>query len=220
MDDVRVRKALMHAIDLKTLAKRIGPQVMCFPSPFAPTAFSATDEFWKYEYDLTKAKKLLAEAGYPNGFKLKMVYTTGSLYEPVALEVKRFWDQVVDVDLRLVERGIWFKTIKTPSQHVVAFGLARAVPFLFAEACQTGNNRNYGGYSNPKVDEIIENARYSTTEEESKRLWREFQRLVTEDVSHMWAAVGISIVGVKENLKGIVPHPTPGIWLMENAYFE
>jgi len=220
MDDLRVRRALMHAIDLKELARRVGPQVRYFPSPFAPTAFAATDEFWNYEYDVEKAKKLLAEAGYPNGFKLKMVYTTGSLYEPVALEVKRYWQQVVDVDLRLVERGVWFKTITQPTQHVVAFGLARAVPFLFAEACQTDNSRNYGGYSNPKVDEIIEKARWATSEAESRRLWREFQRLVTEDVSHMWAAMGISIVAVKKNLKGIIPHPTPGIWLMEDAYFE
>ena len=72
LKDVRVRRAINHAIDRKTMVARIvgeGARVIdtiCFP-----TQFGCTDEGApRYEYDPAKAKRLLAEAGYPNGFTI------------------------------------------------------------------------------------------------------------------------------------------------------
>jgi peptide/nickel transport system substrate-binding protein len=220
MDDVRVRRALYHAIDMKAICKRIGPQVGYFPSPIAPLAFSATDEFWNYEYDVDKAKKLLAEAGYPNGFDLNMIYLRSDLYEPIAMEVQSYLKKIVDVNLQLIERAVYYKTLKRYKHHLAGWGLARYVPFLFAERYISGAVRNYAQYSNPKVDEAITKAKTARTEEESKKYWREFQRLVTQDAVNIWVANGKSMAAMRKNVKGVTIKPTPGLMLHEKAYFE
>ena len=72
LKDIRVRKAIMHAIDREAMVKSIvgeGARVlhaMCFPSQFGCIDEKAP----RYAYDPAKAKALLAEAGYPNGFEL------------------------------------------------------------------------------------------------------------------------------------------------------
>lgn len=75
LQDERVRRAINHAIDRDTLVKEVvgaGSRVIntiCFPSQFGCTDEGAT----RYAYDPVKAKKLLAEAGYPNGLTLDIV---------------------------------------------------------------------------------------------------------------------------------------------------
>ena len=73
LKDIRVRKAIMHAIDRNAMVKTIvgeGARVLhafCFPSQFG----CIDDKAPRYAYDPAKAKALLAEAGYPNGIDLE-----------------------------------------------------------------------------------------------------------------------------------------------------
>ena len=75
LKDVRVRKAIAHAIDRKAIIKNIVGQgaellnTMCTPSQTGCTEEGAT----VYNYDPALSKKLLAEAGYPNGFSIDIV---------------------------------------------------------------------------------------------------------------------------------------------------
>ena len=71
---LKVRQAIYHAIDLKTIADKLVtggsrvPAAPCFPTQFGCDQASATT----YAYDPAKAKALLAEAGYPNGFETEL----------------------------------------------------------------------------------------------------------------------------------------------------
>ncbi len=75
LKDIRVRKAINYAIDREAIAKNIvgtGSRVIhtiCFPSQFGCTDEGAP----RYKYDPVMAKKLLAEAGFPNGFETEIV---------------------------------------------------------------------------------------------------------------------------------------------------
>jgi len=220
MDDVRVRRALAHALDLKAISERIGPLLISFPSPLPPSVTGATDKFWTYDYNLDKARQLLEEAGYPNGFKLKMIYKKGSLYEPIALEVKNYWDKVVDVELTLVDKGVFTKTIKEYKHHVVEWARARFVPYLYAQGYETDNAQNYSKYSNREVDEAIKKALMSRNKEEARKNWWEFQRLVTNDVVNIVPGVGTSLVAIRNKLKGVEVCPFTGIYNFEKAYIE
>jgi peptide/nickel transport system substrate-binding protein len=74
LKDVRVRRAISHAIDREAMAKRLlgeGARVLntlCFPLQFGCTDEGAP----RYDFNPEKAKQLLAEAGYPNGFDIEL----------------------------------------------------------------------------------------------------------------------------------------------------
>jgi peptide/nickel transport system substrate-binding protein len=67
--DMKVRQAIAHAIDRKAIAKNlVGAASDVIHSACYPTQFGCTQDVTKYAYDPAKAKKLLAAAGFPNGF--------------------------------------------------------------------------------------------------------------------------------------------------------
>jgi peptide/nickel transport system substrate-binding protein len=71
--DVRVRRAIYHAIDRKAITGQlVGEGAEVLKSMCAPTQFGCATDVKVYEYDVAKAKKLLAEAGFPNGFELPL----------------------------------------------------------------------------------------------------------------------------------------------------
>jgi peptide/nickel transport system substrate-binding protein len=71
--DVRVRKAIFHAIDRESMLKSlVGEGGRLLQVPCAPTEFGCVDDLApRYGYDPARAKQLLAEAGFPNGFEME-----------------------------------------------------------------------------------------------------------------------------------------------------
>ncbi|MCG8547780.1 MAG: ABC transporter substrate-binding protein, partial [Alphaproteobacteria bacterium] len=71
--DVRVRRAIAHAIDRKKIVnKLVRTEGYWIDAPMSPYHFGFDKNIKGYEYDPKKAKKLLAEAGYPNGFEIDL----------------------------------------------------------------------------------------------------------------------------------------------------
>lgn len=78
LQDVKVRQAISYAIDKDALIKQTLPEGTKKAIEFIPEVVNGyTDNVEKYEYDPAKAKQLLTEAGYPNGFTVKFNYPTG-----------------------------------------------------------------------------------------------------------------------------------------------
>lgn len=72
MADVRVRRAMNHAINRKAISEHIFPGTRLISANCHPIQFGCTQEVTTYEYNPAKAKQLLAEAGYPNGFEVEL----------------------------------------------------------------------------------------------------------------------------------------------------
>ncbi|MDX2221177.1 MAG: ABC transporter substrate-binding protein [Rhodospirillaceae bacterium] len=94
LSDARVRQALNYAVDKQSMVDRIFYGLTKAPSQFAPGyAFGAIpDAPPAFPYDPAKAKALLAEAGYPDGFEMTVIVlgTTGNIvYEQMAADLAR-----------------------------------------------------------------------------------------------------------------------------------
>ncbi|MDB5511324.1 MAG: peptide transporter substrate-binding protein [Enterovirga sp.] len=75
--DVRVRRALNHAVNRPGILKAfVGGAAQVTNAACSHLQFGCTDQVAKYDYDLAKAKALLAEAGYPNGFSTEMLVSS------------------------------------------------------------------------------------------------------------------------------------------------
>jgi peptide/nickel transport system substrate-binding protein len=117
--DVRVRKALMMATDFDTIVKDLmGGQAQKQSWPITPMpdfkdaylpleqAPASVQELYKYNPD--QAKQLLKDAGYPNGFKTRIVVQNATAYVDYVSVVKQMWAKVgVDLSIDLVDFGVY-----------------------------------------------------------------------------------------------------------------
>ncbi|WP_157839073.1 ABC transporter substrate-binding protein [Streptomyces flavidovirens] len=136
LGDLRVRQALNHAVDRAAITKAI---VQKYGQPTSQISLPGLDGFAadydnRYPYDPAKAKKLLAEAGYPNGFSLKM--ETQSLFgvDLVTQAVVQQWKQIgVTADVTTdTSVGQWLANATSKKYPALGFGYGGATSYALS----------------------------------------------------------------------------------------
>lgn len=203
MGKVEVRRAISYAID-KTQMVRVygGPELNQVLNQAIPPGNIGHKPFNLYKTagnkgDPAKCRSMLADAGYPNGLTLKAWYRNAGNHPAIA--------QSYQADLK--ECGINVKLIPIPggdyySEYLQQPSKAKAgewditapgwipdwfgnngraiIQPLFQTNCRVGTV-NYGCYSNPEVDRLIDEALQAETEEQAAEIWHQIDRIVMED---------------------------------------
>lgn len=189
LDDARVRKALAMSIDKKVLTaqvSRTGVPADAFVPP--STGYTPVKG---HGYNIAEAKKLLAEAGYPEGKgfpTFAILYNTSAAHKRIAEYIQAQWKTNLGIDVTLVNQE-WGTYLDTRSQSH-NFDLARAGwigdyldPSTFSDMWTTGQTQNDGLYSNKKYDELIEKARTMSGAERLKTLMAAEDILINQDAA-------------------------------------
>ena len=93
-------------------------------------------------------------------------------------------------------------------------------PYLYAQRYEIGASSNYAQYSNSEVNKIILRAKTGRTEEEAMKYWREFQKMVSDDVANVWIGTGQAIAAISNRVKGVLLWPFTGMVDLEKASIE
>lgn len=116
LQDVRVRQAMLYAIDLeamwKTIAGGYGTLLDC--QIVAPGGFGYNPDLKRYPYDPEKARTLLAEAGYPDGFTIKGSSTTDRYFRDRTFmdAVVAQWAQIgIQIEMEYPESSVWLQQL-------------------------------------------------------------------------------------------------------------
>jgi peptide/nickel transport system substrate-binding protein len=202
LNNLKVRQALSKALNRPAIVERIMEGEAQPASQFLPDSYAGTSKKLKpTAYDLDGAKKLLAEAGFPNGFKLtihgpngrytndaKILEAAGQMWSRLGLEVAveavpaaNFFSRastggaggVPEFSLFLVG---WSAGTGEPSDSV------KALVTTFDRAAGTGA-ANRGRYSNPKVDDLLKTAVGTVDEPKRSALLAEATEVAMEDVA-------------------------------------
>ena len=197
IQDRRVRQAIAHAIDRETIVKGVveGKGALASQPLHQWTEGHDPGRKWPYAYDPEKAKKLLAEAGYPNGFEIDFHSTVGRY--PKDKEVA----EVIAGMLRKVGVRVNHNAL-TWQAFVNRFrGKSRpgTKPFLFYIGYGNGGGETditlnalagckgaWSAYCNPAFDALIDMANSTLGLKERDRLFRRMTEALARDVSHVF----------------------------------
>lgn len=229
LDDTRVRQAISYAIDRRAIVDTIVAG-FATPSTSALTPIMrGYANLGEIPYDPEKARALLREAGYPNGFKTTIAttprYPMGvELAEAVAAQLK-----VVGIDaaIRVYDWGtmVQFWAGLPPeknTQEVFIMGAGASTAdadwglrpiFMTAPT----NENNYGYYSNAEFDRVIQAAMRETDAGKRQQLYKRAQEIVyLEDPGAVWLFDNQYIVAARRGVEGVTPSPL-GVVTFERA---
>jgi peptide/nickel transport system substrate-binding protein len=169
--DARVRKAVYQAIDMDAIHTKIMRGLSANSAILiSPLLFSGAAEFKRWPYDVAAAKKLLTDAGYPNGFAVEMDCPNDRYVndEAICQAVAQMQARIgVKVKLNAMPKSKYFEKAGVAQKFNSSFNLLGWTPGSFDSwnvvtnitGCRTADGKgfglfNYGGYCNPKIDEL------------------------------------------------------------------
>ena len=180
LKDVRVRKAISMAIDRKAIVERIMDGVATPANQFLPEGmFGTVPNAPELKYDPEGAKKLLAEAGYPNGFELTLSSTNNRYVNDAQITqaVAQYLTRVgIKAKVDAMTSSVYFprRAKKEFSAAMGGWGSETGEASNFIQYWVTTRNpdlglgsSNYGSYSNPELDEVFKEA--IRTSDDAKR---------------------------------------------------
>jgi len=190
-DDVRVRRAVAHAINRDEIVQFLGKDVAEPSWSVVPNGYlgQAMEGIPKYDYNPEMAKALLKEAGYPGGFSTKVMITTlEALLKPMQIIQEQLRKVGIQVELEVLEHATWHAQIRQNLSAMVIYGAAR-VPVADTNLTQFFHSQSIIGtpkavtnFSHTRAaDKEIEDARIETDVKKQLELWKVAQqKLMTE----------------------------------------
>ena len=188
LDDARVRKALALAINREAIVRHItrGGEIpaLTFVPPAMPN-YRGPDGL---PYDLPRARRLLAEAGYPGGRgfrQIEILFNTSEAHRDIAEVVQQMWSKGlgVRVVLQNQEWGAYMHSMKSLDYDVARSGWIGDYtdPNTFLDMFVTGGGNNRTGWSNARYDALIRKATREPDEAKRMRLLSEAERILVEE---------------------------------------
>jgi peptide/nickel transport system substrate-binding protein len=174
LKDVRVRQAIVHAINNEGIVKKIMKGFATAAGQQGPSGYSGYDADLVPRYDLKKAKELMKEAGYENGFKLSMMAPNNRYVNDakIAQAAAAMLSKIgIKVDLKTLPKAQYWPEFDLCSADMMMIGWhsdtedsANFSEFLtMTRNEETGKGQyNCGHYSNPEVDRLVEAANVET----------------------------------------------------------
>lgn len=189
--DPKVREALIKAVDYNELAAGVFQygegEAASLPLPKASWGYDEAVEKDVPSYDVEGAKALLKEAGYEDGFTMDMYITNETFRQKAATILQSYWQQIgVTLNINTVEWGTFSDTCAGGKADVFAMGWSwYPDPYFFFDkmfaTSAIGTLGNGQGYSNEKVDKLLEDALKITDQDERAKMYKEALKLITDD---------------------------------------
>ncbi len=207
-DNQKVRQAISYAIPYDVIIQEaLYGYAQKATSPIPLGMPSHTDDFWHYGTDLDKAKSLLAEAGFQNGFDVELA---------VRLSIPWDVDAATLIQSSLAKIGVNVTINKMTDGDFFGKLNNHALPFFIHDWYSWGNDpafqlsfllkcgafTNYADYCNERVDQLIDEVTWTVDEAEREELMREAQKIIVEEAPWAFLHQPDWIVAVSKDFTG------------------
>ncbi len=213
-DDVRVRQAINHALDVEAVVDYIYTgQASPAGGPLPPLVWGAL-EMEGYEYNPEKAKELLAEAGYPDGFSTTLWTNDNAQRMQIAEMFQADLAEVgIDVEVLIVPWSTYLEETGNGKHDMFILGWVTVTAdpdyglYALFHSSQFGDPGNRSFYANERVDELLELGRLEADPEKRAAIYAEAQELIVEEAPWAFLIATMEVNGMRDNVEGFVAHP-------------
>ncbi len=223
LDNPKVRQAIAYAIDYEGIIKSVQMGKATQFRGFVPQGlWGHLDDIKMYTRDVEKAKALIKEAGFPNGFKISLSLSSR----------KPWWEQealIIQSNLKEVGIDVEIQQYADPTLRDRIdrgeFDLCMGVwmpdyadPYMYLNYWFDSNNKGLAGnrafYETPKVDEMLRQAATETDHETRLKLYTEVQKLLVEEPPYIMLYQKNYELPMRKNIKGFIFNP-----MLQDVFF-
>jgi peptide/nickel transport system substrate-binding protein len=215
--DPKVRRALAYGFNYDAFIKDIlRGKAKQAHGPIPSTFVGFAKDTPAYSYDSEKAKQMLAEAGHPGGgFKLKYTYETGYFWKRPLGELfqSNMRDLGIEVEIQELSPAAWAGLLSNPDTADHCYGVVwwptLATPYdymwsLFDSKAQGSAGYNWGYYSNPDLDKLLDDGAVERDDQKRFELYAKAQKLLVEDSPALFVYEKNYRAPMSDKLKGFV----------------
>lgn len=214
-NDERVRQAMCYAVNKQ--------EIMDFMADGKGTAigssmFPAFGKYFlpelsdKYPQDIEKAKALLSEAGYPDGFS--MTITVPSNYQPhidtAQVLVEQLKQAGINASINLVEWDTWLSDVYTNRNYestLVGVDASSMTARALLERFTSDYARNFINYNNPEYDALFEQAVSSTDEAAQTEYYKQMETMLADTAANVYIQDMAELVAIHKRFGGYTFYP-------------
>lgn len=211
-DDVKVRQAISYAVDRQDIVDTVWKGQAELTGPISPAMKQWALDLNKvpsYKLDTKKAKELLAEAGYPDGFDTTIY--TASTYPDMIDTAQVLQEQLkaigVKAEIKQLEWGAYIDMWKSKNTDLLVGRNTsgtdpdRSTRYFFS----TTGSANVWNYSNTEFDSIVQQALATTDEKERKSIYDKAQTMLVEENPNLFLASPKNFYAVSSRVENFVP---------------
>ena len=214
-DDVKVRQALCYAVNRQEVLDMVADGKGTI---IGSSMFPAFEKYYMpeladlYPQDVQKAKELLAEAGYPDGFDMTISVPNNyqQHIDTAQVLVEQLKQIGVNAEIQLIEWDSWLSDVyadRNFQSTVVGIDAAYLSGRALLERFASDAEKNFINYSNPQYDSLYEQVKKSTDDSEQIDLYKQMETLLAEDAANVYIQDMAAEVVLSKGNSGYVFYP-------------
>lgn len=225
--DKKLRTAISHAIDRENIITGAKEGVATpVEAAMIPMCAEYPDNFKAKDYDVAKAKRLLAEAGYPDGLTVTMKTIDSEVYyKPTEIIQEQLRAIGIEVKIEVMERGKWINDVVVNGDYDMTVW-AIPTPVIDADSCMysqfhssgIGGNGNFAGCNIPELDQLLERGRESMDSKERKEIYGKACEIIKEESVIVPLYSPKRQIAADARLKGITVNPALKVFTYDYSW--
>ena len=214
-DNVKVRQAINYAVDIDPIVEYVYEgQAVAAQSPISDMVWGAHPDLEPYGYDVERARELLAEAGYEDGFSTT-IYTNDN---PQRIQISELVQENlrqlnIDVEVSVLDWGDYLERTGEGEHDMFVLGWVAVTGdadygmYSLFHSNQFGHAGNRTFWSHPEVDDHLEAGRRIADTEIRLSAYHSAQEIIRDEAPWIFMIHTEAVHGLRDNVTGFVPHP-------------
>lgn len=229
LDDVRVRQAIALAVDREELMNasvgEYGKVIYTMPAGMADAWGVPAGELPNMTRDLDKAKALLAEAGFPDGFDLKLTIINGyDWMDPAAVTLKQELAEIgINLSIEKVDIGVWINNFRS-RQMGFTFNDWASQPdpnlLFYRHFHKQPEGADFRNWNNDEASQLLDEGRAESDPAKRKEIYAKFQKVLAETVPTIMLFSADHVTVRDEKVKNFSQHPTGWYYGLVRTYVD